>query len=196
MPGKKPKVTKKKLSDYTPNPKNHNTGTERGAQMLENSLNRYGAGRSLLSDKDGALIAGNQTLQAALDAGIEEVIEIETDGKALVVVKRTDLDLDDPESTAAIELGYMDNRSHEISFRLDTEQIAADIDAGVDMSLMYTPGELDLLVPDLDADEETGGAKAISDQYICFVECASEAELAALFEELQARGFQCRVSLS
>ena len=81
-------MTNKKLSDYVPNPDNHNTGTERGGQMLENSLNRYGAGRSLLSDKEGVLIAGNQTLQAAIDAGITDVVEVESDGSTLVVVKR------------------------------------------------------------------------------------------------------------
>jgi hypothetical protein len=198
MTSKKPKVTKKKLSDYTQNPKNHNLGTERGAQMLENSLNRYGAGRSVLSDKDGVMIAGNQTLKAALDAGITDVYEIETDGKALVVVKRTDLDLDDPDSTKATEMGYMDNRGHEVSFNLDTQQVTEDIEAGVDMSLMYTPGELDLIVPELDDedDEEVGGAKTIPDQFICFVECANEKDLAAIFEELQARGYKCRLSLS
>jgi hypothetical protein len=198
MPSKKPKVTKKKLSDYTQNPKNHNLGTERGAKMLENSLNRYGAGRSVLADKDGMMIAGNQTLKAAMDAGIEDVLEIETDGKTLVVVKRTDLDLDNPDDTSAVELGYMDNRSHEVSFNLDTQQIAADVEAGVDMSLMYTPGELDLLVPELDDDDDidVGGAKTISDQFICFVECASEQDLAALFQELQERGYKCRLLLS
>lgn len=194
-----PKVTKKKLKDYQPNPENHNLGTERGAQMLEKSLNRYGAGRSLLADKDGMMIAGNQTLQAASDAGIENVIEVETDGKTLVVVKRTDLDLDDPHDTSAIELGYMDNRSHEISFRLDVEQIAADADRGVDFDLMYTVDELGSLVGrDLDDDEDDKdkAPKDIPEQYVLIVECSNEQEQAALFEELNARGLKCRALLS
>ena len=53
-----------------------------------------------------------------------------------------DLDLDDPDDTSAIELGYMDNRSHEVSFKLDVGQIKTDLDAGVDFSTMYTPGEM------------------------------------------------------
>ena len=199
MAEKKPKITKKKLKDYKPNPDNHNLGTERGAQMLEKSLNRYGAGRSLLADKDGMLIAGNQTLQAASDAGIEDVIEITTDGKTLVVVKREDLDLDDPDDTSAIELGYMDNRSHEVSFRLDVQQISADVEKGVDFDLMYTVNELGSLVGrdlDDDDDEPDKEPKDIPEQYVLIVECTNEQEQATLFEELNARGLKCRALLS
>ena len=166
--------------------------------MLEKSLNRYGAGRSLLADKDGMLIAGNQTLQAASDVGIEDVIEITTDGKTLVVVKREDLDLDDPDDTSAIELGYMDNRSHEVSFRLDVQQISADVEKGVDFDLMYTVNELGSLVGrDLDDnDEPDKEPKDIPEQYVLIVECTDEQAQAALFEELNAKGYKCCALLS
>jgi site-specific DNA-methyltransferase (adenine-specific) len=141
-PDKAPRIRRRKITDYQPNPHNHNTGTERGAGMIEDSFRTYGAGRSLLADRDGYLIAGNQSQEGALNAGIQDVIEVETDGKQLVVVRRTDLDLDDPESTRAIELAYMDNRASEVSFNLDVGQIAADIEGGVDLSRMYSPDEL------------------------------------------------------
>jgi hypothetical protein len=192
-----PKITKKKIEDYQPNNRNHNLGTERGAAMLGKSVEKYGAGRSLLADKHGKLIAGNQSQQAMIEAGLTEVIEVETDGNQVVVVKRRDLDLDDPESTKAIELGYMDNRSHEVSFRMDVEQIAADIEMGVDMSLMYTPGELDNLIGmDVVPDLPDTGEKKIPDQFVLIVECANESEQAALFDELQSRGLKCRALLS
>lgn len=138
------KLVKRKITDYLPNPLNHNLGSERGSGMIEQSFRTYGAGRSLLVDKNGVLIAGNQSQQGALNAGIEDVIEVETDGKTLVVVKRNDLDL--TTDARAVELGYMDNRTNEVSYTLDTDQLAADIASGADFSLMYSHKELDALI--------------------------------------------------
>jgi hypothetical protein len=135
-----PKVTRRKLSDYQPNPNNHNLGSERGLQMIEASFNQYGAGRSLLADKNGVLIAGNQSQAGALEAGFEDVIEVETDGKSVVVVKRRDLDLSTDKQ--AVALSYMDNRAHEVSFQLDPIALQADAQAGVDFSAMFTTKEL------------------------------------------------------
>jgi len=39
---------------------NANRGTERGTSALESSLELYGAGRSILLDKNGIIIAGNK----------------------------------------------------------------------------------------------------------------------------------------
>lgn len=196
MSDKKLKVTQKKLTDYQPNPHNHNEGTERGGQMLEKSFNKYGAGRSLVADKNGKLIAGNQSMQGAIDAGMVDVIEVETDGNQIVVVKRTDLDLEG-QDTRAVELAYMDNRAHEISFVLDEDQLEADVNRGVDFSAMYTPAELDALLPDADdADTGRGDSQDIPEQYNLIVECANELELAQIFEELQERGLKCRTLLS
>jgi DNA modification methylase len=155
-------IRRKTLEDYVPNEKNHNQGTERGSQMIEKSFNKYGAGRSLLADKHGKLIAGNQSQQAALEAGMKHVIEVETDGNTVVVVKRKDLDLDDVETMKAIELAYIDNRASEISYDLDVDRMAEDIELGVDFGLMYTPGELAFLLGNdvVYGDEEEAGAAA------------------------------------
>lgn len=140
-------VRRRKLTDYQPNPRNHNKGTERGAGMLEESFHQYGPGRSLVADEDDVLIAGNQSQEAALNAGIEEVIEIETAGDVLVVHKRRDLDLDADDDTGqrAVGLAYMDNRSQQVSFELAAEQLFQDMAAGVDMSTMFRQDELDAL---------------------------------------------------
>ena len=91
------RVTRRKLSDYTPDPHNANKGTERGVYMLDRSIEEVGLARSIVAAADGTIPAGNKTLQAAADAGIEDVIEVETDGRALVVVKRTDWETVDAE---------------------------------------------------------------------------------------------------
>lgn len=136
-----PKITKRKVSDYLPDNHNANLGSERGLQMLEDSLHNVGVGRSLVADANGKIPAGNKTLEAAVNAGIEDVIEIETDGHALIVHKRSDWDLDDING-AARQYAYMDNRVSQISLTWDASVIAADIEAGVDLSGMFTENEM------------------------------------------------------
>ena len=81
-------------------PRNANRGTPRGRALLESSLREYGAGRAVLTDRDGVLIAGNKTFEVAQRLGIPTRV-IETDGQELVVVSRRDLHLaSDPKARA------------------------------------------------------------------------------------------------
>jgi hypothetical protein len=73
------------------------------------------------------------------------VIEIETDGKALIVHKRTDWNLDDPQG-AARRYAYRDNRTSEVSLTWDANVIAADVEAGLDLSHMFHDWEIDSLI--------------------------------------------------
>ena len=86
-------ISHKKLSDLVPDRRNANKGTPRGNQMIEDSLRQYGAGRSILLDKHGAIIAGNKTAENCGAIGMEDVLVVRTDGTRLVAVQRTDLDL-------------------------------------------------------------------------------------------------------
>lgn len=135
----------RKATDYQPDPSNANIGTERGLRALDDSLSKYGAGRSILVDKNGLVIAGNKTLYRAVDQGIIDVLEVETDGNTLVAVKRIDLDLlHDPR---ARELAYADNRVGQIDLTWDAERLLADITAGIDVrALWYDDKELDELL--------------------------------------------------
>lgn len=153
------RVRRKKLADYKANPRNHNTGTERGSEMIERSFERYGAGRSLLADADDVLIAGNQSQEGALEAGITDVIEVETTGNEIVVVKRVDLRLE--RDTKATELAYIDNRANQVSLHYDVAQVVADIERGVDMSMMFTPDELAGMLPDASPDDPTAGSETV-----------------------------------
>lgn len=137
----KPTMVEKSITDYIPDAHNANKGTERGLQMIENGLNKLGVGRSIVADKNGKLPAGNKTLEAAVNAGIEKVIEIETDGHALIVHKRTDWDLDDPLGPAR-EYAYLDNRASEIGLSWDANQIVADAQVGLNMDGFFQPWEL------------------------------------------------------
>lgn len=145
-----PRKAAKPQTDLVPDDKNANKGTPRGRALLEDSLRKYGAGRSVLTDRNGKLIAGNKTSEVAVgDLGMPTIV-VETDGSELVVVRRTDLDLDT--DVAARELAYADNRVGELSLRWDEEQLAADLAEGL-VSLTevgFTEEELAALTADLD----------------------------------------------
>ena len=81
-------MKKVKLRHLTPDSLNANRGTVRGAGMVERSLSQYGAGRSILVDKEGRIIAGNKTHAAATEIGLDDAVLVESDGTQLVVVKR------------------------------------------------------------------------------------------------------------
>lgn len=136
-------VTEKDINEYIPDPENANLGTERGASMIKDSIKEHGLGRSLVADKHGILVAGNKAKQGAIDAGITKVIEIETDGDAIIVHKRRDWDLLEDESARLY--AYADNRSSEVSLNWDAAQIFADQEAGIDLSGSFTAKELRLI---------------------------------------------------
>ena len=121
-----------KTRDLIQDDRNLNRGTERGRELINTSVGRYGAGRSILIDKNNRIIAGNKTQEAALEAGIDDVIVIETDGKKLVAVKRTDIDLDSKEGR---EMALADNATVKADLKWDTremEDIAEDF--GIDLA--------------------------------------------------------------
>lgn len=138
-------VKKRKATDYQPDPANANAGTERGLRALDDSLAQYGAGRSILSDKNGYIVAGNKTLERAVDLGILDVIEVETDGNQLVVVKRKDLDLLSDQRARA--LAYADNRVGQLDLEWNLEQLLADVNAGLQLpTSLFTEMELEHLL--------------------------------------------------
>jgi predicted RNA-binding protein len=94
------------LSDLVFDDKNFNAGTENGQQLLEKSLRQFGAGRSILIDKNNRIIAGNKTVEQATNVGLKDVVIVETTGDKIVAVKRTDIDLDSPQGR---ELALADN---------------------------------------------------------------------------------------
>lgn len=133
----------KRLSDLVTDFRNANKGSQRGGGLLENSLQKYGAGRSVLVDKSGKIIAGNKTTEAAHSVGLDDdVLLVKSDGKRLVVVQRTDLDINSKE---ARELAIADNRIGEINLDWDVEILASLVDEGVEIGDMFSDIELSAL---------------------------------------------------
>lgn len=132
----------RKVRDLKLDKRNANKGTRRGRQALDESLRELGAGRSVVLDREGRVIAGNKTVAAARGAGIDEVIVVQTDGSQLVAVQRTDLDLEGSDGKAR-RLAYADNRVSELDLAWDTEQIELDLGEGLDLGELFTGEELE-----------------------------------------------------
>ena len=134
---------------------------------MERSLNELGAGRSILIDKNGNIIAGNKTQEAAIKAGITKVRVIETTGDELVAVKRTDVDIDSAEGR---KMAYLDNLTTQVNLTWDQtelESVQADVDGfdiadfGIDLGFPTgDPDEADKVKED-DFDEQKESVQTI-----------------------------------
>ncbi len=111
------------IDDLTHDDENANLGTERGRSALAASLRDYGAGRSVLADREGRLIAGNKTIEQGRALGMP-IRVIESDGSEIIVVRRTDLDL--ASDRRARELAYADNRIGQLDLHWSPEQLRRD----------------------------------------------------------------------
>lgn len=191
----------KKAKDLVPDSRNANRGSMRGSAMVEESFARNGAGRSVLADKNGKLIAGNKSANAYVETGGEDVIVVKTDGSKLVVVQRTDLDLDnDPK---ARELAYADNRTAQIGLDWNNVVLAEDrANKDIDLSWMFRTDELgDIInskpaIPgDGDDDEDRGLGNGMPSDHgprsglELIVICNSEAEAKKARREIQELGY-------
>lgn len=147
-------MTTTHISELKPDQKNARRHTPRNVGMVEHSIQRDGFGRSILVAKDGTIIAGNATIEAAAAAGIENVVVVESDGKSIIAVKRTDVEPDSPEFHA---LALSDNRAAELA-SWDADVLAALADDGVDLSQFWFEDELGAVleaVPDVEFPEYT-----------------------------------------
>ena len=111
------------LADVRPDPRNPNRGTRRGQAALAHSLGTLGAGRSILVDRYGQVIAGHKVLTEArtLDPALADHAYR---GDALVAVQRLDLDLT-RRTHGARQLALADNRVAELGLEWDEAALRA-----------------------------------------------------------------------
>lgn len=130
---------------------NYRKHSDKNKSLIRKSLKECGAGRSIITDKNGEIIAGNGVYEQAKALNIPIKI-VETDGSELVVVKRTDLATEDEKRK---KLALMDNSTSD-QVEWDLENISSDFaleqlpEFGIDTLPHATPeGELvDQEVPD------------------------------------------------
>jgi hypothetical protein len=115
--------------------KNARKHNPRNIGMIERSLNEVGAARSIVIDENNNILAGNGTIEAAQQAGINNVHIVEADGNTIVAVKRTGL-TDEQKK----KLALYDNRTAELA-DWDAE-IIQELQTEIDLSSVFTDKEL------------------------------------------------------
>lgn len=179
------KMIEASIDSLIPDDKNFNKGTEFGEHLMDESLRKFGLGRSILIDKNNRIIAGNKTAEKAADIGFDNVIIVETNGNSLVAVKRTDIDLD---SAKGRELALADNATSKANLSFDTDLIMQEAE-----KFDFDPEDWGIPMEQDDEEEQNGneGKKVIDTRLI--VECGDVTKLSLLFSELQDRGFKCEL---
>ncbi len=152
MSDPEPKKTKDPdhIGDLTPDPVNRRRHTQRNLGMIVDSLHSVGAGRSIVIDEDNVVLAGNGLIEAAGEAGITKVMTVDAPGDTIVAVRRTGLT---PEQKR--KLALYDNRTAELA-RWDTDQLSADVEAGLSLDAFFFEDELAALIPEEEPPPESG----------------------------------------
>lgn len=172
-----------KISDLIPDQRNNNKGTQYGQHLVEKSIAQFGAGRSILIDKNGKIIAGNKMVENAGQLGFDEVIVIPSDGRKIVAVQRTDVDLD---TKFGREMAIADNASAKADIEFDTEVVE-------DLALEY---DIDPHDWGIDMDQDAENQEPTTDQgsttqmQLIVKSRNGGSDLYSLFAELKDRGFE------
>lgn len=98
------------IAELTPDAANARRHNPRNIGMLAESLQEVGAARSIVIDEDGRILAGNGTVEAASQVGIERVRVIDADGEEIIAVRRTGLT-----EAQKTRLSLFDNRVAELA---------------------------------------------------------------------------------
>lgn len=99
------------MGEIKPDAHNYRLHDERNLKLIKKSLKKYGAGRSILIDADGEIIAGNATFQTAKELGIPVEV-VPTDGTKIIALQRTDLRTQDRKRK---EMAAVDNSATDLS---------------------------------------------------------------------------------
>ena len=142
-------VIETNIESLVPDNKNFNKGTQFGDHLMDESLRRFGLGRSILIDKNNRIIAGNKTAEKAADIGFTDVVVVEVDGNQLVAVKRKDIDLD---SAKGRELALADNATGKANLAWDEELISAMAE-----KWDFEPGDWGVEIPDGEEEAQPQG---------------------------------------
>jgi len=152
VPQNAPRVVRKRLADFAQNEKNPVKHNPRNLGMVLDSVRKVGAFRSGAASK-GKILAGNLTWEAMAEAGIEDVLEVTTDGNTWVIVNREDLT---PEQERYYS--YADERSSELA-EWDVEQLVADLGDGLDFEGVFREKELQAILEQAADDLLKGNAE-------------------------------------
>ena len=143
-----------KLKDLKQDSRNYRKHNDRNISLIRKSVDDCGLGRSIVIDNENEIIAGNGLVSAISKNTPIKIIE--TDGKELIVVKRTDLSTKDEKRK---KLAVMDNSASDSS-EFDLELLKLDFD---DFKLQEMGIDFTTLEPEVEeeTEEELGTEKKL-----------------------------------
>lgn len=167
---------------------NANTGTERGADMIQESVATYGFLEAGVLDRNACLVAGNKRTSAAVRSGVTDAIIVKNPQHKPIYVQYDDLDLDSPDPKVRQRsrgAAYTLNRSFEVSMKWDAAQIERDVASGLNLAALFDHKELQAIIqskdniPNVDAQSEP----TLDYDHIVEIFC-SETQLESITETL------------
>ena len=119
--------------------RNYRKHNEKNKNLIKKSLEECGAGRSILIDNENEIIAGNGVYEQAKNLNMPVKV-VETDGKEIIAIKRTDLKTNDEKRT---KLAILDNSTADTS-EFDYALLQQDFDLVSLNDLGINPVNIDI----------------------------------------------------
>lgn len=124
------------IGQLKPDQKNARSHNPRNIGMIVDALHEVGAARSIVIDENYRILAGNGTIDAAAEAGIEKMLVVPVDGETIVAVQRTGLT-----EAQKTRLALYDNRASDTA-EWDAGVLAELAEDGVKLDDLWAPYEL------------------------------------------------------
>jgi hypothetical protein len=187
MPGSDESI--KSISALKQDPKNARKRTAQSKHLIQESLTRYGAARSIVIDETDRILAGNGTIEGAKAAGINKLRIIETDGNEIIAVRRIGLS-----EHEKVGLALADNRTSDLS-EWDAEMLH-NLSQEQDIAPWFSDDDIAELLGKTDDfdpnDPTTDQSNKITDVFQIIVNCTSEEQQTDLLNRLLDENFECR----
>ncbi len=97
---------------------NLNKGTDKGRDMVQRSIEKFGMRDAVVIDKNGEIISGNHRKKAATKRGITKERIIEASSDEVIAIQYKDVDLSTPEGK---ELALALNQTAKFNINIDEE---------------------------------------------------------------------------
>lgn len=127
------------ISDLKFDHKNARKRTDRSSKLIQQSLQRYGAARSIVIDEENRILAGNGTIEGARALGLTKLRVVDALGDEVIAVRRTGLSEDEK-----VGLALADNRTSDLS-DWDAEMLQ-QLSEEHDISPWFEQDDLDALL--------------------------------------------------
>jgi hypothetical protein len=188
-----PEISPGHIGELKFDPRNARKHNPKNVGMIERSLQETGVGRSIVTTRDGTIIAGNATIEAAGAAGIEDAIVVRTRGDKVIVHVREDLADGD---TRATLLGLYDTRTAELAdWDVDVlSDMQAEFGSLPSFEHIFSDNDMRRL---MGAPDREPAADVLEDiQYRIVVECDDETHQVELMEKFAELGLSFKPLMS